>query len=167
MVLGFFTALLTFVASAMNVGAPAQPLVVHPPALHAHYGRVTIPALHLVAPISQGATHRDLATNVGHLPSTYGPGMGGTIALFGHDVTPWGGMSHGPFHDIPSLHRGARIIVRMPYGVYRYRVVSHHLVSGTRWAAFRARHAGERLLLATCWPRFTSLQRWVVVARPA
>jgi sortase (surface protein transpeptidase) len=54
----------------------------------------------------------------------------------------------------------------MPYGTYRYAVTGHRIISEGHWAAFRPRLDRERLLLATCWPRFTSLQRYVVEARP-
>ena len=105
-----------------------------------------------------------LAEGVGHLPSTYAPGMGGTVALFGHRVTPTLGLAHGPFRYINRLRPRARIIVRMPYGRYVYRVRGHGVVRANDWATFRPKLDGEVLLLAACHPPGSAAYRYVVRA---
>jgi sortase A len=160
-----------FMVGVALVVAPATapaPLHVSPPPTGAGYGAIAIPALDLRAPIRQlpprGPGHRVLDRSVGHLPSTYGPGMGGTVALFGHRITPTLGLAHGPFRYIDRLHRGDRIIVRMPYGRYVYRVVGHTVVRADAWRVFRPRLGQEELLLAACTPPGKATHRYVVRA---
>ena len=160
--------LITGVAFMVTPAVP-PPIQVTPPATGAKYGTIAIPAIDVDAPIRQlparGPGTRVLDRAVGHLPSTYGPGMGGTIAFFGHNMTPTLGLPHGPFHDIDLLHRGARIIVRMPYGRYVYRVRGHKVVRANAWSAFRPRLGGDVLLLAACHPPGSAAYRYVVQAK--
>jgi sortase A len=155
------------VLAATPASAPAPLQVALPPA-GAGLGTIIIPALGIRAPIGQlparGAGERVLAQGVGHLPSTYSPGMGGTIALFGHRVTPTLGLAHGPFRYINRLRLGARIIVRTSYGRYTYRVRGHRVVRANDWAAFRPKLDGEALLLAACHPPGSAAYRYVVRA---
>jgi sortase A len=160
-----------FMAGVALMAAPATapaPLDVQPPPAGAEYGTIAIPALGLRAPIRQlpplGGGKHVLDESVGHLPSTYGPGMGGTVALFGHRVTPTLGLAHGPFRYIDRLDRGDRIIVRMPYGRYVYSVQDHRVVRANAWAAFKAKLDGEVLLLAACHPPGSAAFRYVVRA---
>ena len=91
--------------------------------------------------------------------------MSGTVALFGHRVTPTLGLAHGPFRYINRLRPGARIIVRMPYGRYVYRVRGHTVVRANAWSAFRPRLGGDVLLLAACHPPGSAAYRYVVRAK--
>jgi sortase A len=90
--------------------------------------------------------------------------MGGTVALFAHRVTPTLGLAHGPFRYIDRLERGDRIIVRMPYGRYVYRVRGHRVVKADAWSAFRPRLGRDVLLLAACHPPDSSAYRYIVQA---
>ena len=161
--------LITGVALTVTPAAP-PPIQVAPPPTGAAYGTVAIPAIGIRAPIRQlparGTGERVLERSVGHLPSTYGPGMSGTIALFGHRVTPTLGLAHGPFRYINRLRRGDRIVVRMPYGRYVYIVRGHRVVKANDWAAFRPRLDSETLLLAACHPLGSAAYRYVVRAKP-
>lgn len=141
-----------------------EPIRVEPPQVGARYGRVEIPRLQLDAPVREGARLRELAKGVGHLPSTYWPGMGGTVALFAHRVTPTLGKSHGPFRYLDRLRLGDRITVVMPYGRYVYRVTEHRVVDASAWKEFRARLGNEQLLIAACHPPGSAASRYVVVA---
>jgi sortase A len=160
--------LITGVAFTVTPAAP-PPIQVTPPPTGAAYGTVAIPAIGIRAPIRQlparGTGKRVLDRGVGHLPSTYGPGMSGTVALFGHRVTPTLGLARGPFRYINRLRPGARIIVRMPYGRYVYRVRGHKVVRANAWSAFRPRLGGDVLLLAACHPPGSAAYRYVVRAK--
>jgi sortase A len=160
--------LMVGVALAVAPATTPAPLHVVPPPSGAGYGTIAIPALDLRAPIRQlpprGTGERVLDEAVGHLPSTYGPGMGGTVALFGHRVTPILGLGHGPFRYIDRLHRGDLIVVRMPYGRYVYRVRGHRVVLANAWSAFKAKLDREVLLLAACHPPGSAAYRYVVRA---
>jgi sortase A len=159
--------LITGVALTVTPAA-LPPIQVTPPPTGAAYGTIAIPAIGIRAPIRQlpprGPGTRVLDRGVGHLPSTYGPGMGGNIALFGHRVTPTLGLAHGPFRYINRLRRGDRIIVRMPYGRYVYRVRGHKVVRANAWSAFRPTLGDDVLLLAACHPPGSSAYRYVVRA---
>ncbi len=158
------------VAGVVLVTAPATapPLHVSPPPSGAAYGTIAIPAIGIRAPIRQlparGTGEHILDAGVGHLSSTYGPGMGGTVALFGHRVTPTLGLAYGPFRYLNRLTRGDRIVVRMPYGRYDYRVRGHRVVEADAWTAFRPRLGRDVLLLAACHPPGSAAYRYVVQA---
>jgi sortase A len=97
------------------------------------------------------------------------PGQGGTVSLFGHRVTPVKGRTHGPFRYINLLKRGDRIIIRMPYGRFVYRVTGHRIVHARQWGLFRARRGHERLTIAACSDKDGkpgwATHRYVVIAR--
>jgi sortase A len=138
-----------------------------PPPAGARYGTVVIPRIGIRFPVISGTSQRNLKRGVAHMRTTYLPGMGGTVALFGHRVTPTLGLPHGPFYNIDKLKRGDRIRVRMPYGNYNYRVQTHKKISRYDWRNFRPRLDRERLVLAACHPKGSSRQRYVVIARRA
>jgi sortase A len=75
------------------------------------------------------------------------------------------GLAHGPFRYINRLRRGDRIIVRMPYGRYVYRVRGHKVVRANAWSAFRPTLGDDVLLLAACHPPGSSAYRYVVRAK--
>lgn len=141
--------------------APQQAVHVEPPKPgHAEYGRIEVPRLHLDAPIRADSRLRELKDAVGHLPSTYWPGMGGTVALFGHRKTPWGGMTHGPFRYINRLRAGDRIVVTMPYGRYTYVVRGHRIIRPTALREVRASLDREELLVAACTDKHGGTSYW-------
>lgn len=107
---------------------------------------------------------RDLDRAPGHYPSTTVPGLGGTVAIAGHRVTPVGGRPYGPFYFIDRLHRGDAIVLRMPYGTFTYRVTRHVIVPAR--ATWFERYIGrEQLVLSACTPKYSARERWIVFAR--
>lgn len=137
-------------------------LAVKLPHVGERYGRVSIPALHVRSPIIQGAARAQLDRGVGHLVNTYLPGMGGSIALFGHRTTH----AH-PFLKIDRLEKGQEIVVDVPYGRYVYRVRRHRVIAASDWSLIRPRLGREVLLIAACHPPGSAAYRYVVVATPA
>lgn len=161
--LGWLAPVLSSLALLAEPTAGVQPLLeVRLPQAGTRYGLLEVPRLHLRAPIYSGASLRELNKGVGHLDSTYWPGMGGTVALFSHRVTPTLGLPHGPFRYLPRLRSGDVLRVRMPYGTYRYRVVKERIVTATDWRTFRAKLGRETLLLAACHPAGSAAYRYVV-----
>jgi sortase A len=148
--------------------APA-PIEWTPPPTAAKYGTITIPSIDVRAPIrqlaSRGPGTRILNFAVGHLPSTSSPGMGSTIGLFGHNVTPMYGQPYGVFNKIDEMKRGSRIIVRMPYGRFTYKVTGHRVIASDAWHVFKPQVNKEQLFLAKCWPDGSAQYRYVVKAR--
>lgn len=133
---------------------------------HHVFGRITSVELGIFGwRVMEGIdTTRDLDRGPGHYPSTTVPGLGGTVAIAGHRVTPVGGRPYGPFYFIDRLRRGDRIVLTMPYATFVYRVGRHVVVPAA--ATWFERYAGrERLVLSACTPKFSARFRWVVFAR--
>ncbi len=139
---------------------------VHAVQPHHVFGRITSARLGIYGwKVYEGIDNpRDLDRGPGHYPSTTVPGLGGTVAIAGHRVTPVGGRPYGPFFFIDRLRRGDPIVLRMPYATFVYRVARHVIVPAH--ATWFERYSGrERLVLTSCTPKFTALRRWVVLAR--
>jgi sortase A len=139
---------------------------VHTVRPHHVFGRITSAELGIYGwPVIEGVdTSRDLDRGPGHYPSTTVPGLGGTVAIAGHRVTPVGGRPYGPFYSIDRLRRGDRIVLTMPYATFVYRVGRHVVVPAS--ATWFERYTGrERLVLSACTPKFSARSRWVVFAR--
>lgn len=127
-------------------------------------GRIVIPRLALSMVVVEGTSTSDLKRGPGHYGSETGhdtsfPGAGGIVAVAGHRTT----YLH-PFLHIDALRRGDAIELRMPYGRFRYRVVSHAVVDPDDWSILRPR-AAETLVLTACHPPYSARTRWVVFAR--
>ena len=122
-------------------------------------GRLSIPAIGVAEPLIQGTSGASLALGPGHYTTTALPGQGATVAVAGHRTTYL-----APFRDLNALHRGATILVTMPYGRFTYTVQSLAVVAPDAW--WITREVGyERLVLSACNPLFSATQRIVVFAR--
>ena len=81
------------------------------------------------------------------------------VGIAGHRTTYL-----APFRRMDELRRGDEVVVRMPYGRFRYRVQGSIVVSPANTAPLRrARYA--RLALTTCTPLFSAAKRLIVTAR--
>ena len=104
-------------------------------------GVLTIPTLHVVAPVAQGTSDAVLDAAVGHAPSTPMPATPGTAVLLAHDVSY--------FSDIDALKPGD--VLRYSWGcsTAAFRVTGHRVVhAGDPVPA----EPGDGLVLDTCWP---------------
>ena len=145
---------------------PDALVYVHSVRAHHGFGRITSVQLGIYGwKVIEGInTSRDLDRGPGHYPSTTVPGLGGTVAIAGHRVTPVGGRPYGPFYFIDRLRRGDRIVLRMPYATFIYGVTRHVVVPAR--ATWFERYTGrERLVLTACTPKYSARSRWVVFAR--
>jgi sortase A len=69
-----------------------------------------------------------------------------------------------PFRNLNELHRGDRIVLRMPYGTFTYAVQSQRVVTPNAW--WITRNAGyDRLVLSACNPLYSATQRIAVFAK--
>jgi sortase A len=120
-----------------------------------------LPSLDRSYVFAEGTETSTLRTAPGHYPDTPLPGEGGTVGIAGHRTT------HGaPFRPIDKLHRGDRIVLRMPYGRFTYEVQRTRIVKPDEtWVKRRAAH--ERLILSACHPLYSARERIVVFARYA
>jgi sortase A len=124
-------------------------------------GRLEIAKLGVVYDVIQGTRTGDLERGPGHYAGTGLPGQGRTIAIAGHRTTYL-----APFRNLDQLHRGDRIVLRMPYGTFTYVVAGQRIVSPDAW--WITRNVGyERLVLSACNPVYSASQRIAVFARLA
>jgi sortase A len=122
-------------------------------------GRIRIPRLGASFVFVDGVAAESLKKGPGHYSRTALPGEGGTVGIAGHRTTYL-----APFRRIDQLERGDEIVIRMPYGRFRYRVEGSIVVSPTNTSALRrVRHS--RLALTTCTPPFSAAKRLIVTAR--
>jgi sortase A len=122
-------------------------------------GRIEIPELGVRFVFVEGVSAGDLTKGPGHYSGTPLPGESGTVGIAGHRTTYL-----APFRHIDDLERGDEIVLRMPYGIFRYRVEGSSVVSPTDTASLR-RVGHDRLALTTCTPPFSAAKRLVVNAR--
>jgi sortase A len=118
-----------------------------------------IPRLGLRTVVVRGAAPADLREGPGLLDGTPLPGQHGTTAIAGHRTT-YG----APFRHLDALRRGDPIVVRMPYGSFRYAVEGTRIVAPSDVAVLR-RVGHDRVVLSACHPLFSAARRIVVVAR--
>ena len=122
-------------------------------------GRIELPTLDRSYAIVEGTDTKSLRRGPGHYPETPFPGQGGTVGIAGHRTT-YG----APFRPIDKLRRGDRVVVRMPYGRFAYKVERTRIVKPD--AVWVTRRVGyERLILSACHPLYSAAQRIVVFAR--
>lgn len=122
------------------------------------FGRIEMPTLGRRYVLVEGTDAASLRKGPGHYPGTALPGMGRTVAIAGHRTTYL-----APFKTIDRLRRGDRIVIRMPYGRFVYRVSRTRIVEPADvWVT---RDTGrEQLVLTACHPLYSAAKRIVVFA---
>jgi sortase A len=123
-------------------------------------GRLEIPKLGVEKVMVEGADNVTIRKGPGHYGNTLLPGQGGTIGIAGHRTT-YG----APFRNLDQLHKGNRIVLEMPYGVFTYRVTGTRIYDAGETDVFGHRPGRERLVLSACHPVYSAAQRIVVFAR--
>jgi sortase A len=123
-------------------------------------GRIEAPDMDgLNEVVIQGTDTSSLEKGPGHYPDTPFPGQGGTVGIAGHRTTYL-----APFRHIDSMEAGDPIVLKMPYGTFRYRVQKTEIVDPSDVGIVR--NVGyERLVLSACHPLYSASQRYVVFAR--
>jgi sortase A len=118
-----------------------------------------IPRIGLRTIVVRGTTPADLRAGPGLLDRTVLPGQRGTTAIAGHRTT-YG----APFRHLDALRRGDAVVLRLPYGTFRYAVEGRRIVAPTDLSVLR-RVGHDRLVLSACHPLFSAARRIVVLAR--
>lgn len=122
-------------------------------------GQIHIPRIGQTYNMIQGTDTSDLESGPGHYPSTALPGMGETVGVAGHRTTYL-----APFRFLNDLHRGDKVIITMPYGVFTYIVQRQKVVLPTDVSVVdNVGH--EQLVLSACNPLYSAAQRLIVFAR--
>jgi sortase A len=123
-------------------------------------GSVDISRIGLKTVFVESTDHQALKKGPGHYRGTVLPGLYGTVGLAGHRTT-YG----APFRRVDELSAGSRIILRMPYGRFTYRVTGTRITTPAD-ASSLVSHAGtRRLVLTACHPLYSAAKRIVVSAR--
>jgi len=104
-------------------------------------GLLSIPALHMLAPVEKGDGDGTLAVAVGHIPASVWPGTAGTSILAAHDVSY--------FVHIDQLKVGNTIDFATPCTTYDFVVTGHQVV---KQGSPVYNTPGPTLVLETCWP---------------
>jgi sortase A len=123
-------------------------------------GRLEIPRIGLKQVFVESTEHDALTKGPGHYRGTVLPGLLGTVGLAGHRTT-YG----APFRHLDELRVGSRIVLRMPYGRFAYRVTRTAITTPDDASSLRRQRAVHQLVLTACHPLYSAAQRIVVTAR--
>jgi sortase A len=124
--------------AARSHGASCQVAGVQPGQLS---GILTIPALHLSAPVEEGTDDQELDVAVGHDAQSVWPGIDGAAVFLAHDVSY--------FVHLDQLEPGDLITYRTACNTVRFRVSGQQVVpAGSPVGDTSA----PSLVLDTCWP---------------
>jgi sortase A len=123
-------------------------------------GSVDIPRIGLKTVFVESTDHKALQKGPGHYRGTVLPGLYGTVGLAGHRTT-YG----APFRRVDELSAGSRIILRMPYGRFTYKVTGTRITTPSDASALVSRAGTRRLVLTACHPLYSAAKRIVVSAR--
>lgn len=138
-------------------------VVVSEKTLGTKYAVITIPKIHLTAPIVQGIRVSDLRHGVGHYPGSADIGEAGNLAFAGHRTT----YGH-PFGDLDKLNPGNLIHIEAGGRIFTYEVTRSFVVTPDHTDVVGTKDLpqpdAELLTLTTCNPRYSARQRLIVRA---
>jgi sortase A len=123
-------------------------------------GSIDIPRIGLKTVFVESTDHKALQKGPGHYRGTVLPGLYGTVGIAGHRTT-YG----APFRRVDELSAGSRIILRMPYGRFTYKVTSSRITTPADASSLVSRAGSRRLVLTACHPLYSAAKRIVVSAR--
>ncbi len=123
-------------------------------------GSVDIPRIGLKTVFVESTDPNALKKGPGHYRGTVLPGLYGTVGIAGHRTT-YG----APFRRVDELSAGSRIIMRMPYGRFTYKVTSSRITTPADASSLVSHAGSRRLVLTACHPLYSAAKRIVVSAR--
>lgn len=109
----------------------------------AKIGNITIPQIHLAAPVVEGVGDADLRRGVGHVPGSAQSGGLGNAVLAAHRDTI--------FRSLRSIQTGMDIQLKGPEGTFHYQVDSLQVVAPNRLEVLEISSQPE-VTLITCYP---------------
>lgn len=120
-----------------------------------------------VDPFNEEEYLEKLKLGVAHAKNSALPGEGGTVYLFAHSSdVPWRITHYNTaFFKLDFVERGDRIIIRQNGVEYIYEVESKKTVWPNE-VSYLNESQGNVLILQTCTPVGTALQRLLVFAKP-
>jgi sortase (surface protein transpeptidase) len=155
-----FTALL-IVGLALAVPVAGSAAGPSPGQRSPEQARILIPAIAVYATVGT-----DLMRGPAWWPQSTRPDRHGVVAIAAHDVTPVPGFGwHGPFRFIYRLRPGNRITLVWHRVRYEYVMTGRRVLPDTYLYPFPV--DGDWLVLSTCWPAGSAVNRMYVYARRA
>jgi len=122
-------------------------------------GEISIPKIGLKQVMVQGTKPTTLRQGPGHYTGTTLPGQDGTVGIAGHRST-----YSAPFKKLNELKKGDEVFVKLPYGLFTYRIEGTKIISPDNIGAFR-RAGYNRLMMTACHPIFSDRQRIIAFGR--
>ena len=131
------------------------------PQLGGLVGRITIPSIGVSKYVVAGVRLKDLERGPGLFPGSPLPGQKGNVAIAGHRTT-----FGAPFSRIDELRGNERIILESKDGTFTYIVNGEpKIVLATDTAVAKTTNPDSATVtLVSCYPKWTSTKRIVVVA---
>ncbi len=120
-----------------------------------------------VDPSNESEYDEALLKGVAHARGTNFPGQGGTIFLFAHSTNSPINVArlNAVFYLLPKLVKGDKIIVYFADKRYLYEV-EEKITTSPNNTSWLSGGLGEKLILQTCTPAGTSLNRLLIIGRP-
>lgn len=134
---------------------------------------IEIPSIQVFSPIIEGVDPfnsseylKKLKNGVAQAKGTSLPGQKGTMYLFAHSSdAPWRITRYNTaFFKLPFVKNGDRIIVRKNGKVFNYKIYGEKTVWPNE-VKYLKENQGDILILQTCTPVGTALQRLLVFAK--
>ena len=124
-------------------------------------GRISIPSIGVSRYVVAGVRLKDLERGPGLFPGSPLPGQKGNVAIAGHRTT-----FGAPFSRIDEIQNNEKIILESRDGTFTYRVNGEpKIVSATDVAVVKTTNPDiATITLVSCYPKWTSTQRIIVVA---
>jgi sortase A len=145
---------------ATRLAEEAPPRTVNVPG--AAVAILRIPKIELNYVVVEGTDTESLKKGPGHYSWTSYPWEDtGRVAIAGHRTT-YG----APFWSLDELAMGDRIVLATEYGIFNYRVTRTAIIDPSN-ASILDDTRGPTLVLTTCNPRFSAVERLVVYAQRA
>jgi sortase A len=111
-----------------------------------------------------------LMQGVAHAAGTVFPGMNGNVYLFAHSTDNfWDvGRYNAVFYLLKDLNKGDQVVIFYQNKRYNYIVTGSKIVSPSdvSYLVNSQNQDKQQLILQTCWPPGTTLQRLLVFAQP-
>jgi sortase A len=104
-------------------------------------GILSIPAIHLQAPVEEGTEDQELNVAVGHAPASVWPGLAGTSVFLAHDVSY--------FVHLNALKPGDVITYSTACNTWKYQVSDQQVVAA---GSSVPNTTSATMVLDTCWP---------------
>lgn len=135
-------------------------------------GGVSIPSIYVDEPVIYNVDPNDASSysaalkfGIAHASGTALPGSGGLGYYFAHSSTlPFVRQYNAVFYLLGKLKQGDDVILWREGQRYPYVVTSTRITAPTEVGFLTRPYAKETVVLQTCWPPGTSLQRLLVFA---